>query len=234
MPSTDYNEMWFNDSTELVEKFNEIVPREFIQSEEYKRHVAALNDIYEMDEGEINNGFIESIAGDTFDNDCEYFFGKYETFFQGESVDYSCVYESIWTSSNYKDGDFHHFLNLCALELCRRLRVSKQLFFPLAFEIILHIVQERNDEAFALYMIMFYPLRYAEDKANFASRLGKSGGRPTHEHKAETIKIAKKVIQENKNMSVDAICSVVYTEVYGKYNNPPSLASVRRWVNESR
>lgn len=214
-------------------EFNKIVPREFIQSDEYKRHVAALNEIYDMDEGEVNNGYIESVAGDTFDNDCEYFFRKYEEFFINETVNYSEIYTSIWNDTGYKEGTFHHFLNLCALELCRRIRVSKLLFFPLAFEIILHIVQERNDEAFALYMIMFYPIRYAEDKANFASKLGKSGGRPTHEHKDETISIAKGVIEKNPQMGVDVICAIVYQEIHSKYTNPPSLASVRRWVNES-
>jgi hypothetical protein len=234
MKTTDYHDVWFKDSTEQVQNKNKIVPREFIQSDGYKRHVAALNEIYDMDESEIDNGFIESISGDTFDNDCEYFIGKYEKYFPGEQIDYSDIYASIWEDQKVKEGSFYHFLNSCAFELCRRLRVSKKLFFPLAFEIILHIVQERNDEAFSLYMIMLYPVRYAEDKANFASRLGKSGGRPTHEHKAETIRIAKKVIQENPRMSVDAICSIVYKDIYDRYNNPPSLASVRRWVNESR
>jgi len=234
MPSINYDEMWFKDSSGVIGEFSKVIPKGFIQSNEYKRHIAALNEINKIDEDEVNNGFIESIAGDTFDNDCEYFFSKYEKFFPGELVDYSDVYSSLWDESNYKDGSFYHFLNLCAEELCRRLRVSKLLFFPLAFEIILHIIQERSDEAFALYMIMLYPIRYAEDKANFASRLGKSGGRPIHEHKAETIEIAQKIIQENKIMNVDAISSIVYKEIYDKYNNPPSLASIRRWVNESR
>ncbi|MFI8417731.1 hypothetical protein ACQKDS_14850 [Serratia sp. NPDC078593] len=232
MSAKNYHDIWFKDSTKLVEEFNEIVPREFIKSDEYKRHVTALNEVYDIDENEVNNGFIESIAGDTFDKDCEYFFRKYEEFFIKETVNYSEVYSSIWNNVGYKEGTFCHFLNLSAVELCRRLRVSKLLFFPLAFEIILHVIQERNDEAFALYMIMFYPIRYAEDKANFASKLGKTGGRPTHEHKEETISIAKGIIEKNPNMSVDAVCAIVYQEIYSKYTKPPSLASVRRWVND--
>ncbi|MFQ6246255.1 hypothetical protein ACLMPP_17500 [Yersinia enterocolitica] len=223
---------WFSDSSDLIKEYikSVMIPDDFILDEETKKQKNIITETAKQDDDDVECGYRDEVAEGTYSCDFAYFLEKYEQFFPDRVIDYSNIYDAMWETESEEIDLFHEFLYRASHELCRRTAVSQNLYAPLAFEIILHILQRRYDEGLVLYRVLLSPIFYSFEKASFASTLGKTGGRPSHPHKDEAIKIAGSLIEKKMNGGIDSITSKVFQNLESKYSDNPSLATVKRWI----
>nr|ELR5225885.1 hypothetical protein [Providencia rettgeri] len=227
---------WFDDEQENIKELKgwSDITDDFYEEKTTIKHRDIIERIKNIDDIEESENWKRNVLSDMFEHDYDYIQSKLEMYFPnyGNYNAYE-LYKYLYVGNSYNNGTIEEFCFEAARVLCNRQRVSQGLFLPLALEIVIHIINDRFNDALNLYVILAYPHFAAEIFGNFESDLGRKGGRPKHIHKDEAIKIIKLVLNENPFENIDTLTANVFQELNKKYNDPPSLSTIKRWVRQS-
>ncbi|HHE4903405.1 TPA: hypothetical protein ACPEUI_001236 [Morganella morganii] len=224
---------WFDDEQDNIESLESWtdISDDFHNEKPTVKLKDIINRIKQQDDFEEERNWKRTVLSGMFEHDCFYIKDKLDEFFPDvECYDTSELYKYIYINNNYEDGGIEDFCFQAANILCKRLGVSKGLFFPLALEIIIHIIKDRLDDALNLYVILSYPNFAAGIFGNFESDLGRKGGRPQHIHKDEALNLINEILDKNPFENIDILTANVFQRLSDKYTDAPSLSTINRWV----
>ncbi|WP_226052751.1 hypothetical protein [Dickeya chrysanthemi] len=210
------------------------VPTEFLESDDFKKSIDSLNELRERDDDVFEIEYRKKIAKEVFDDLSRIVKERLnEHFGDHYNIDYDKIYSPPSPNPKNEVESLHLFIWQRSFWICENLSISRNLFQPLTLEILIHIIEKRENHALKLYEILLYPFYYADEKAFFSVNIGRTGGRPQHKHKDETMKMANSLIASNKSLSIDEISATIYQKMSSRYNDSPKLLTIRNWIIKS-